>query len=80
MYLFSRSDPEIVYPDARVDYEAELAVVVGKRCKNVPSGDAGSVIMGYTCFNDVTARDLQKEDGQWTRSKSFDTLFPQVLL
>jgi len=69
---------KIVYPGTvkRVDYEAELAVVVGKRCKNVPSRDAGSVIMGYTCFNDVTARDIQKEDGQWTRSKSFDTFAP----
>ena len=69
---------KIVYPGTvkRVDYEAELAVVIGKRCKNVPSGGAGSVIMGYTCFDDVTARDLQKEDGQWTRSKSFDTFAP----
>ena len=68
----------IVYPETtgRVDYEAELAVVMGKRCKNVPSWEASSVIMGYTCFNDVTARDLQKEDGQWTRSKSFDTFAP----
>ena len=69
---------KIVYPGTvkRVDYEAELAVVIGKRCKNVLSRDAISVIMGYTCFNDVTARDLQKEDGQWTRSKSFDTFAP----
>ncbi|NJD51832.1 MAG: fumarylacetoacetate hydrolase family protein [Candidatus Methanoperedens sp.] len=69
---------KIVYPGIaeRVDYEAELAVVVGKRCKNVPSRDASSVIMGYTCFNDVTARDIQKEDGQWTRAKSFDTFAP----
>ncbi|PWB49641.1 MAG: 2-hydroxyhepta-2,4-diene-1,7-dioate isomerase [Candidatus Methanoperedenaceae archaeon] len=69
---------KIVYPDTaqRVDYEAELAVVIGKRCKNVPSENAGSVIMGYACFNDVTARDLQREDGQWTRSKSFDTFAP----
>jgi 2-keto-4-pentenoate hydratase/2-oxohepta-3-ene-1,7-dioic acid hydratase in catechol pathway len=68
----------IVYPDqaGRVDYEAELAVVIGRRCKNVRSSDAGRVILGYTCFNDVTARDLQKEDGQWTRSKSFDTFAP----
>jgi len=60
----------------RVDYEGELAVIIGKRCKNVHLSDAGSVIMGYTCFNDVTARDLQKEDIQWTRSKSFDTFAP----
>lgn len=69
---------KIEYPDQaqRVDYEGELAVVIGKRCKNVRSYEAGSVIMGYTCFNDVTARDLQKEDGQWTRSKCFDTFAP----
>jgi len=69
---------KIVYPGMvkRVDYEAELAIVIDKRCKNVPSGDASSVIMGYTCFNDVTARDIQKEDGQWTRAKSFDTFAP----
>lgn len=69
---------KIVYPDTaqRVDYEAELAVVIGKRCKNVPSENAGSVIMGYACFNDVTARDIQREDVQWTRSKSFDTFAP----
>lgn len=68
----------IVYPEAskHVDYEAELAVIIGKRCRNVSAEKAKSVIMGYTCFNDVTARDLQKEDGQWTRSKSFDTFAP----
>lgn len=69
---------KIEYPAqvGRMDYEGELAVIIGKRCKNVRSSDTGSVIMGYTCFNDVTARDLQKEDGQWTRSKSFDTFAP----
>lgn len=56
-----------------VEHEAELAVVISKRCKNVLASDAGDVIMGYTCFNDITARDLQKKDGQWTRAKSFDT-------
>lgn len=68
----------IVYPEAskHVDYEAELAVIIGKRCRNVSAEDAESAIMGYTCFNDVTARDLQKEDGQWTRAKSFDTFAP----
>jgi len=68
----------IVYPliSSRVDYEGELAVVIGKRCKNIRASEAGSVIMGYTCFNDVTARDIQKKDGQWTRSKSFDTFAP----
>lgn len=69
---------KIEYPDQadRVDFEGELGVIIGKRCKNVNSSEAGSVIMGYSCFNDVTARDLQKEDGQWTRSKSFDTFAP----
>jgi len=69
---------KIVYPEMskRVDYEGELAVIIGKRCKNISRNDARSVIMGYTCFNDVTARDLQKKDVQWTRSKSFDTFAP----
>ncbi|MCL6610932.1 MAG: fumarylacetoacetate hydrolase family protein [Peptococcaceae bacterium] len=68
----------IEYPDMsrRVDYEAELAIVIGARCKNVPAGDAPEYILGYTCANDVTARDLQAKDGQWTRSKSFDTFLP----
>lgn len=69
---------KIIYPDKtmQVEYEAELAVIIGKRCKNIRASDAGSVIMGYTCFNDVTARDLQKKDTQWTRAKSFDTFAP----
>ncbi len=69
---------KIIYPDqaGRVDYEAELAVVIGKRCKNVCQSDAEEFIMGYSCFNDVTARDLQKKDIQWTRSKSFDSFAP----
>ena len=68
----------IVLPNSssRVDYEAELAVVIGKRGKNIPEKDAYEYILGYTCFNDVTARDLQKKDGQWTRAKSFDTFAP----
>ena len=68
----------IVYPkqSARIDYEAELAFVIGKRAKNVPAKYAKDYILGYTCFNDVTARDLQKKDGQWTRGKSFDTFSP----
>jgi 2-keto-4-pentenoate hydratase/2-oxohepta-3-ene-1,7-dioic acid hydratase in catechol pathway len=60
----------------RVDYEAELAIVIGKRCKNITYDRAYDVIAGFTCFNDVTARDLQQKDGQWTRSKSFDTFAP----
>ena len=60
----------------RVDYEGELAVVIGKRCRRVSEEDALSCVAGYTCFNDVTARDLQNKDGQWTRAKSFDTFGP----
>lgn len=69
---------KIVYPrmSEQVDFEAELAVVVGKRCKNIKREKAADVIAGYTCFNDVTARDLQRRDGQWTRAKSFDTFAP----
>lgn len=69
---------EIIYPQSskQVDYEGELGVVIGKRCKSVPAADAERYILGFTCFNDVTARDLQSKDGQWTRSKSFDTFAP----
>jgi 2-keto-4-pentenoate hydratase/2-oxohepta-3-ene-1,7-dioic acid hydratase in catechol pathway len=68
----------IVRPDrsTQVDYEAELAVVVGRRCRNVTSAEAATYVAGYTCGNDVTARDLQRLDGQWTRAKSFDTFCP----
>jgi 2-keto-4-pentenoate hydratase/2-oxohepta-3-ene-1,7-dioic acid hydratase in catechol pathway len=68
----------VVYPDMskRVDYEAELAVVVGKTARNIEPEEAGEYIFGYTCLNDVTARDLQQRDGQWTRAKSFDTFCP----
>jgi 2-keto-4-pentenoate hydratase/2-oxohepta-3-ene-1,7-dioic acid hydratase in catechol pathway len=61
---------------ARVDYEGELAVVIGRKARNVPIEGALDYVLGYTCFNDVTARDLQKKDGQWTRAKSFDTFAP----
>jgi 2-keto-4-pentenoate hydratase/2-oxohepta-3-ene-1,7-dioic acid hydratase in catechol pathway len=61
----------------RVDFEAELAVVIGKTCYRPPAdADIRSYILGYTCVNDVTARDLQKKDGQWTRAKGFDTFCP----
>ena len=60
----------------QVDYEAELAVVIGRMCKDVSAEDAPAYIFGYTALNDVTARDLQKTDGQWTRAKSFDTFCP----
>ncbi len=61
---------------SRVDYEAELAVVIGKTCRNVSVSEAFAYIFGYTCGNDITARDLQEKDSQWTRSKSFDTFLP----
>ncbi len=69
---------EIIYPkiSQRVDYEAELAVVIGKTIKDVSEIKAAEAVFGYTCANDVTARDLQKKDGQWTRGKSFDTFCP----
>ena len=60
----------------RTDYEAELGVVIGKTMKNVEKEDAKDYFFGYTCLNDVTARDLQKKDGQWTRAKGFDTFCP----
>ena len=60
----------------RVDYEGELAVVFGRLCREVPPERAFEVIFGYTCANDVTARDLQGRDGQWTRAKGFDTFCP----
>ena len=69
---------EIVVPESsqRVDYEGELGVVIGKRCKSIAANETQKYILGYTCFNDVTARDLQQKDGQWTRAKSFDSFAP----
>ncbi len=69
---------EIVYPamSDRVDYEAELAVICARECRDVAPAEAASCILGYTCGNDVTARDLQARDGQWTRAKGFDTFCP----
>lgn len=68
----------IVYPkmSRRVDYEAELALVIGKEARAVSEEKANDYILGYTCLNDVTARDLQPKEGQWTLSKSFDTFAP----
>ncbi len=60
----------------RVDFEAELVVVIGRKAKDVPAEKAFDYILGYTCGNDVTARDLQPKDGQWTVAKSFDTFMP----
>jgi len=71
-------EDNIVYPAAstRVDYEGELAVVIKKAARQVSMKDALDYVLGYTCFNDVTARDLQRSDGQWTRAKGFDTFAP----
>lgn len=69
---------EIVLPSLSTDvhHEAELAVVVGRLTRNVAVQDALDAVLGYTCANDVTARDLQASDGQWTRAKGFDTFCP----
>ena len=69
---------KILYPKVsnRLDHEAELAIVIGRYAKDVPPKRALSYVLGYTCFNDVTARDLQRRDGQWTRGKGFDTFAP----
>jgi 2-keto-4-pentenoate hydratase/2-oxohepta-3-ene-1,7-dioic acid hydratase in catechol pathway len=72
-------EDEIVYPSHmshRVDYEGELGVVIGKAAKEVQAKDAADYILGYTCVNDVTARDLQGKDIQYTRAKGFDTFAP----
>ncbi len=83
--IFSKPNTSIVGPGAsivrppsseRVDFEGELAVVIGRPCKDVPAARAKDVILGYTIANDVTARDHQAHDGQWTRSKSYDTFCP----
>jgi 2-keto-4-pentenoate hydratase/2-oxohepta-3-ene-1,7-dioic acid hydratase in catechol pathway len=60
----------------RVDYEGELAVVIKKKAKNVSARSAMDYVLGYTCLNDVTARDVQEADGQWARAKSYDTFAP----
>jgi 2-keto-4-pentenoate hydratase/2-oxohepta-3-ene-1,7-dioic acid hydratase in catechol pathway len=72
------SGQPIVYPAISefVSYEAELGVVIGKRARRVKASQADEYIFGYTCVNDVTARDLQKKDGQWSRAKGFDTFCP----
>ena len=76
----SVNDPlaDIPYPEQtkRLDYEGELAFIVSKTAKNVSRDRARDFILGYTCFNDVTARDIQKGDGQWTRGKGFDGFAP----
>jgi len=71
-------EAEIILPplSRRVDYEAELGVVIGLRAKNVQSEKANEFVLGYTCVNDVSERYMQKEDGQWTRAKGYDTFAP----
>lgn len=83
--MFLKPNTSVIGPDApiilppqssRVEHEAELAVVIGHIARNVPAKDAEQVIFGYTVSNDVTARDLQKSDGQWSRAKGFDSFCP----
>ena len=70
-------DAIVLPPESeRVEFEGELAVVIGRVARRVSEADAASVIFGYTVANDVTARDLQRRDGQWTRAKGFDTFCP----
>jgi len=71
-------EDNIIYPPSskRVDYEGELGVVIKKPAWRVPKEKALEYVLGYTCFNDVTARDHQRSDGQWTRGKGFDTFAP----
>jgi 2-keto-4-pentenoate hydratase/2-oxohepta-3-ene-1,7-dioic acid hydratase in catechol pathway len=75
--VIATGDP-IAYPpqSSRVDYEGELALIIGDRCSDCTPEQARSKIWGFTIANDVTARDLQKSDGQWTRAKGFDTFCP----
>lgn len=76
--VIAHEEPIVLTPHSeRVDYEGELALVVGKPCRNLSlSDDVAAHILGYTCLNDVTARDLQKKDVQFTRAKGFDTFCP----
>lgn len=70
-------EPILLPPQSeRVEHEAELAVVIGRRCRDILPEDAWEVVLGITAANDVTARDLQRRDGQWTRAKGFDTFCP----
>ncbi|MEV7932008.1 fumarylacetoacetate hydrolase family protein [Curtobacterium sp. NPDC089185] len=83
--VFLKPNTSVIGPDepirlpadvGRVDHEGELAIVIGSLAKNVRREDFASVVLGYTIANDVTARDLQARDGQWTRAKGFDTFCP----
>jgi len=76
--IIGPEEPVVLTPlSRRVDYEGELAIVIGRTCAQLaPDADVRPYILGYTCLNDVTARDLQRADGQWTRAKGFDTFCP----
>ncbi|MCU0295881.1 MAG: fumarylacetoacetate hydrolase family protein [Candidatus Nanopelagicales bacterium] len=83
--IFLKPSTSVVGPEAvitipeqstQVEHEAELAVIIGRLCKDVPEDRVEDVVLGYTCANDVTARDLQAKDGQWGRAKGFDTFCP----
>jgi 2-keto-4-pentenoate hydratase/2-oxohepta-3-ene-1,7-dioic acid hydratase in catechol pathway len=75
--ITAHEDPIVIPPMSKqVDYEAELGVVIGKKCRNVSERNALQYVAGYTIVNDVSARDLQFSDGQWLRAKSFDTFAP----
>jgi 2-keto-4-pentenoate hydratase/2-oxohepta-3-ene-1,7-dioic acid hydratase in catechol pathway len=75
--LIGAGEPIVIPPVTKqVDYEAELAVVIGERVRGVSTDDALDVVRGYLCLNDVSARDLQFSDGQWVRGKSLDTFCP----
>ena len=75
--LIAHND-NIIYPkmSKQLDYEAELAVIIKNKVKDIEPEGVSKNVLGYTCFNDITARDLQKKDEQWTRAKSFDTFAP----
>jgi len=75
--LIGPGETVVLPPESeRVEHEAELGVVIGRRVKRIPRDEAMSAVFGYTCVCDVTARDLQKKDGQWSRAKGFDTFCP----
>ncbi len=74
----NKPEGEIEFPpiSQNLHYEGELAIVIKKLARKIPVEQAGEYVLGYTCANDVTARDIQMQDGQWTRGKSFDTFLP----
>lgn len=75
--VVGHGDPiALPWQSEQVEHEAELAVVIGRLCRDVPEERVPDVVLGYTCANDVTARDLQRTDGQWGRAKGFDTFCP----